>query len=201
MGSMPAGKRYCRCGTRLAADNSGGQCGRCERASRDKLIAPPEVPVEFWQTEQLRDAFAQQHMGRVARAYRLHPYHQPVYGPNGIPQGLLGQWLGLSQPQVSRIETGPSIRNLDTLAYWARTLHTPPELLWFRLPAEKYQCMTAEPARHLAAPASNGALEPPAETEKGWAPTVLHLFQDSGRLVVPSGQGKHSPAVGSCCGA
>ena len=188
MGSMPAGKRYCRCGTRLAADNSGGQCGRCERASRDKLIAPPEVPVEFWQTEQLRDAFAQQHMGRVARAYRLHPYHQPVYGPNGIPQGLLGQWLGLSQPQVSRIETGPSIRNLDTLAYWARTLHTPPELLWFRLPAEKYQCMTAEPARHLAAPASNGALEPPAETEKGWAPTVLHLFQDSGRLVVPSGQ-------------
>ncbi len=189
MGSMPAGKRYCRCGTRLAADNSGGQCGRCERASRDKLIAPPEVPAEFWQTEQLRDAFAQQHMGRVARAYRLHPYHQPVYGPSGIPQGLLGQWLGLSQPQVSRIETGPPIRNLDTLAYWARTLRTPPELLWFRLPAEKRQRTTTAPvARHLTAPASSSALEPPTETKTEWAPTVLHPLQDSGQLVVSSGQ-------------
>ncbi len=70
MGSSPAEQRYCRCGTRLAADNPGGQCARCERASRDKLVAPPEVPLEFWQTEQFRDAFGAQHVGRVARAYR-----------------------------------------------------------------------------------------------------------------------------------
>jgi len=87
----------------------------------------------LWQTDQFHDAFAAQHMGRVARAYRAHPHHYAVYGLSGIPQGLLGQWLGLSQPQVSRIENGPPIRNLDTLAYWARTLHIPPELLWFRL--------------------------------------------------------------------
>jgi predicted kinase/transcriptional regulator with XRE-family HTH domain len=137
MGSPPAEQRYCRCGTRLAADNTGGQCARCQRASRNKLIAPPQVPAEFWRTEQLRDAFVAQHMGWVARAYRLHPYHQPVYGPSGISQGLLGQWLGLSQPQVSRIENGSPIRNLDTLAYWARILHIPPELLWFRLPEQR----------------------------------------------------------------
>ncbi len=146
MGSPRAEQRYCRCGTRLAADNTGGQCARCERASRDKLIASPEVPPEFWQTEQLRDAFAAQHMGRVARAFRLHPYHHAVYGPSGIPQGLLGQWLGLSQPQVSRIENGPPIRNLDTLAYWARVLNIPPELLWFRLPGGEGSLAAAESA-------------------------------------------------------
>ena len=129
MASRPRRQRYCRCGTHLAKDNTERQCARCERASRDKLIAPPEVPPEFWQTDQFRDAFAAQHMGRIARAYRTHPYHYAVYGPDGISQTLLGQWLGLSQPQVSRIENGPPIRNLDTLAYWARTLHIPPELL------------------------------------------------------------------------
>ncbi|MGH3803366.1 MAG: hypothetical protein ACRDTD_25200, partial [Pseudonocardiaceae bacterium] len=96
VGSRPARHRYCRCGTHLAADNPGRQCARCQHASRDKFIAPPPVPPEFWQTEQLRDAFAAQHIGRVSRAYRTHPYHHTVYGPDGISQTLLGQWLGLS---------------------------------------------------------------------------------------------------------
>jgi hypothetical protein len=90
MGSRPARHRYCCCGTHLAADNTGRQCARCERASRDKLIAPPELPAAFWQTEQLRQAFAAQHIGWVARAYRMHPYHHAVYGPGGISQTLLG---------------------------------------------------------------------------------------------------------------
>ena len=47
MGSLPARHRYCRCGTHLAANNTGRQCARCERASRDKLIAPPEVPAAW----------------------------------------------------------------------------------------------------------------------------------------------------------
>ncbi len=133
MGSRPGRQRYCRCGTHLAADNDERQCARCQRASRDKLIAPPEVPVEFWDTEQLCEAFAAQHIGRVGRAYRTNPYHHAVYGPGGISQGLLGQWLGLRQPQISRIETGPPILSLDTLRYWARVLRVPPERLWFDL--------------------------------------------------------------------
>ena len=163
MASRPRRQLYCRCGTLVAKDNTERQCARCQRASRDKLITPPEVPAEFWQTDQFRDAFSAQHMGRVARAYRTHPYHYAAYGPSGVSQGLLGQWLGLSQPQVSRIENGPPIRNLDTLAYWARTLHIPPELLWFRLPDEKGERTVTEPAVSqfgvaLAAPQPNGAL-------------------------------------------
>ena len=125
---------YCRCGTRLAQDNPGRQCARCEQACRGKLLAPPEVPAEFWQTEQLQEGFAARHMGQISRAYRTHPYHYPVYGPHGISQALLGQWLRVQQPQISRIETGPPMRHLDNLQHWAITLRIPPELLWFDLP-------------------------------------------------------------------
>jgi hypothetical protein len=156
MASRPARHRYCRCGTHLAADNPGRQCARCERSSRDKLIAPPQVPPEFWQTGQFREAFATQHMGRVARAYRTHPHHYAVYGSSGISQTLLGQWMGLRQPQVSRFETGRPNQHLDTLQHWARVLRIPPMLLWFRLP-EKGKCAVTEPAeRQVAEPPSNG---------------------------------------------
>jgi hypothetical protein len=74
----------------------------CVLASRDRLIAPPEMPAEFWDTEQFREAFAARHIGRIARAYRTHPCHYAVYGPTGISQTLLGQWLDLRQPQISR---------------------------------------------------------------------------------------------------
>jgi hypothetical protein len=127
MGSRGARQYYCRCGTHLAKDNTERQCARCQRDSRDKLIVPPEVPAEFWETEQFREAFAAQHIGRVLRAYRTHPYHYAVYGPDGISQTLLGQWLGLRQPQVSKIEIGPPIPHLDRLQHWARVLRIPAE--------------------------------------------------------------------------
>lgn len=107
MRSRPARHRYCRCGTHLAADNTEQQCARCQRASRDKLIAPPQVPVEFWQAEQFHEAFATQHIGRMSGAYRTHPHHHAAYGPSGISQTLLGHWLGLRQPQISRSSKQP----------------------------------------------------------------------------------------------
>jgi transcriptional regulator with XRE-family HTH domain len=121
----------------LAADNLAALCAGCQRTARDKLVAPPSVPPTFWETDELRDAFAAQHMGRVARAYRRHPFHVPVYGPLGITQTLLGQWLGISQPQVNRIENGAAQRHIDTLTHWARVLGIPPDLLWFDLPGSR----------------------------------------------------------------
>jgi transcriptional regulator with XRE-family HTH domain len=150
----------------LAKDNTERQCARCQHLSRDKLIAPPEVPAEFWHTDQFEEAFAAQHMGWVARVYRTHPYQHAVYGPGGISQTLLGQWLGVGQPQISRYETGPPIEHLDTLQHWAQTLRIPPRRLWFQLPAEKKRqpATTAPAVGHPAnAGASNGVLEPPTE--------------------------------------
>jgi transcriptional regulator with XRE-family HTH domain len=160
MGSRKPRQYYCRCGTHLAKDNTERQCARCQRSSRDKFIIPPEVPAEFWETEQFREAFAAQHIGWVLRAYRTHPHHYAVYGPDGISQTLLGQWLGLRQPQVSKIEIGPPIPHLDRLQHWARVLRIPAELLWFRLPEDKGKLTVAEPAiSDLAHSSSRDALE------------------------------------------
>lgn len=93
------------------------------------------VPVDFWQHPALREAFDARHMGHIARAYRRHPFNAARYGRDGIPQELLGEWLGLAQAQVSRVENGSPIRNLDTLSHWARTLRIPSGLLWFKLPS------------------------------------------------------------------
>lgn len=137
--------RYCQCGKRLARDHAGTQCGICQRRAMRQRAEPPAVPADFWHTPAFRDAFNAQHMGYVARAYRRHPLHVANYGRDGIPQELLGDWLGLTQAQVSRIENGPPIRNLDTLTHWARMLRIPPELLWFKLPGEQAPITSATP--------------------------------------------------------
>jgi hypothetical protein len=125
---------YCRCGRRLGRDRRGQLCGVCEKKVAALRVGPADVPAGFWDTEQFRDAFAAQHIGQVSRAYRKHPHHVEVYGKDGIPQEVVGGWLGLTQAQVSRIENGPPVRHLDSLAHWARTLRIPPPLLWFKLP-------------------------------------------------------------------
>lgn len=125
--------RYCPCGCRLASDNVGQLCSSCQRTHRERLAAPPALPEPLWSTDQLEDAFASQHMGQVFRAYRHHPFHSSQLGAR-VTQAMLGQWLGLSQAQVNRIEKGPAPKNLDTLAHWARTLGMPHALLWFKMP-------------------------------------------------------------------
>ncbi|MGC4943649.1 helix-turn-helix domain-containing protein [Kribbella sp. DT2] len=134
MSQRSTAEHHCACGTRLALDNPGVQCSRCQRVSRGEFSTPLPLPVDSWRTERFADAFARQHIGLLVRAYRLHPAHRSAYGPAGISQAQMGQWLGLGQPQVSRLETGPPVRNLDTLSHWARVLAIPPTLLWFDLP-------------------------------------------------------------------
>jgi tetratricopeptide (TPR) repeat protein len=183
MGSKHPRQYYCRCGTYLAKDNTERQCARCQRESRDKLIAPPEVPAEFWQIEQFAEAFAAQHMGRVSRVYRTHPYHYAVYGPHGISQTLLGEWLRLSQAQVSRFETGPPLQHLDTLRHWAQVMRIPAELLWFRMPDETRPLAVAEESGSgLVVYSSGGLVVPGASQTTGGQ-----------RLWRPTGQGDQHP--------
>jgi len=124
--------RYCdRCGTRLARDNRGRRCAGCSHSARDALLKPPNAPREFWDTRQMRDALATWHMGRVIFAYRTHPWH-----PRPLSQETVGNWLALTQAQLSRIENGRAPEELTKLVCWARTLRIPGELLWFKLPDE-----------------------------------------------------------------
>jgi hypothetical protein len=71
-------------------------------------------------------------MGHAVRNYRKHPYH----GNREISQEVACKWLSVSQTQLSRIERGGPVYDLDRLIQWAKKLQIPPELLWFSLPSE-----------------------------------------------------------------
>jgi hypothetical protein len=98
-------------------------------ATRDVLLRPPALPLEFWQIDQMRDALTTWHMGRVIFAYRTHPHHGRV-----LSQGLVGNWLELTQAQLSRIENGRPPEELSKLVRYAQILDIPADLLWFSLP-------------------------------------------------------------------
>ncbi|WP_232303714.1 helix-turn-helix transcriptional regulator [Pseudofrankia sp. DC12] len=89
------------------------------------------MPAGFWDTDQIRDALASWHIGRVIHAYRTHPHHQ-----RPLTQEQVGRWLGLTQAQLSRIENGRAPEELTKLIHYSRTLHIPAHLLWFDLPGE-----------------------------------------------------------------
>ncbi|WP_280443386.1 helix-turn-helix domain-containing protein [Nocardia brasiliensis] len=119
--------RYCaRCGTRLSQYNGDNLCGSCESNYR---VQPPELPMAFWKTDQMQDALATWHLGRVIYAYRTHPFHG-----RALPQETVAAWLGLTQAQLSRIEKGPAPEQLSKLVRWAEALQIPDDQLWFKLP-------------------------------------------------------------------
>jgi hypothetical protein len=217
--------RYCQCGKRLARDHRSVRCGTCEQRAIQQRTLPPEVPADFWDTEQFRDTFNAQHMGQIARAYRRHPAHVASYGRDRIPQEVLGSWLGVTQAQVSRIENGPPIRNLDTLAHWARVLHIPAHLLWFKMPpAPATGQMITQPsakepgtwsaplppaAAFRLVPVGNGALHDPdaaatqafraADLQVGgghlYASVIKYLQADVAPRLFGSDDGADNPAV------
>lgn len=126
--------RRCPCGTRLARDNPDELCAACQRGSKGgQLLGPPEVSDEFWEHPIMRDALARRHIGCAIRAFREHPLH----GRNTISQGTVASWIGITQAQVSRIENGRPIVDLDRLTDWAILLRIPEEYLWFSLPEEE----------------------------------------------------------------
>ena len=87
----------------------------------------------------MADAFGAWHIGQVIRAYRHHPFH----GSRPLSQELVAGWLGLTQTQLSRIESGPPVKDLNKLIAWARTLNIPADLLWFKLPEVEASTPTA----------------------------------------------------------
>lgn len=125
---MQKGHLTCaKCGAPLAADNRDYLCGPCRRAANESSWRPPAKPPEFWAKPELANALWSRHFGRLLRAYRRA--HDPE-----LSQRKLGTWLGLSQGQVSRIESAsePLAHSHDRLERWAATLGVPPDLLWFQ---------------------------------------------------------------------
>jgi transcriptional regulator with XRE-family HTH domain len=152
--------RYCRCGARLARDNTGTRCSACVAADRDRLATAPEVPADFWDEVVLREALASRHMGRVIRAWRTHPYH----GRQGLPQARVAAWADITQTQLSRIENGAPMMHLDRLIQWARILRIPPERLWFAMP---------DSDRQIAIGAASAAVGASTAIQAAWLTPVV----------------------------
>jgi hypothetical protein len=89
----------------------------------------------------MRNALATWHMGRVIREYRHHPWHGQV-----LRQSVVGNWFGLTQTQLSRIENGRAPEEMSKLIRWATLLRIPPELLWFKMPGQPMGLPRALPA-------------------------------------------------------
>ncbi|NUS66154.1 MAG: helix-turn-helix domain-containing protein [Saccharothrix sp.] len=121
-------RRACpTCGALIAADNTDRLCQRCRRNARTELYGPPEVPADFWDHEAMAAAFADRDMGALLAAYRHHPQHV-----SRVTQDRMASWLGISQAQLSRYETGENpIDRIDRLRHFARALRIPADRLWF----------------------------------------------------------------------
>lgn len=130
------GRRCGGCGTPLAADNNARLCGPCSRDQRDQLRTPPaQLREDFFDTDEFRAAFESEDIGRIFKAYRNHPYHLKTYG-RPINQELLSRWLGISQGLISKLESGKKKEEyVPTLRQYAKKLHLPQHLMWFKLEA------------------------------------------------------------------
>jgi hypothetical protein len=67
----------------------------------------------------------------------------------------VGEWANLTQSQVSRIENGAPITDLDRLVYWAELLRIPQDHLWFALPdkpVSTVDALAADPHSFRARP-------------------------------------------------
>ena len=120
-------RRACPCGALLAADNTDRLCGGCRRAARTEIHGPPHLPEAFWEHTVMAGALADRDMGAVLAAYRHHPQHI-----SRVTQDRMAAWLGISQAQLSRYESGENpIDRMDRLRHFAQTLGIPGDRLWF----------------------------------------------------------------------
>ena len=153
--------RYCGCGTRLARDNTGTRCAACvrrvHRGQGPGQGPAPAVPAEFWTRARIRAALRSGHLGHLIAAYRHHPFHGRT-----LQQAIVAGWVGLTQAQLSRIEHGPPVRDLDRLDLWATTLGLPAHLRWFRAGPPPFPPASTPEREPAGAPEPTPATEQPA---------------------------------------
>ncbi|MGW4720926.1 helix-turn-helix domain-containing protein [Nocardia sp. NPDC004260] len=75
------------------------------------------------------------------------------HGRHRVTQEDMARWLSITQGHLSRIEQGRvRVTNLDTLSTYARILGIPPLLLWFELPPDQQEAVSAPPRSSTALP-------------------------------------------------
>lgn len=129
------------CGGRLARDNRSSMCGPCSSSGSTHALQGQELPADFWEAPTLQRALASRHIGQVIRAFRQHDH----FGRRDLSQDEVADWAGITQGQLSRIETGQAVQDLDRLTFWAQLLNIPEQYLWFKLPQSKQRVEDPQP--------------------------------------------------------
>ncbi|MFJ5301101.1 helix-turn-helix domain-containing protein [Streptomyces sp. NPDC088350] len=120
------------------------------------------------------EAFESWHFGQVLYAYRTHPHHG-----RALSQGAVADWLGVTQAQLSRIESGAAPQDLSKLMQWAHSLKIPASLLWFKLPGSERQF--AAPAN----PRSETDPQMPEQRPQTQGPVLLPVMVNGQHVFVP----------------
>lgn len=121
---------------RLRPTTTRACAARVHEASAISSGRPPaQLREDFFDTDEFHAAFESEDIGRIFKAYRNHPHFSKNNG-GPINQELLSRWLGISQGLVSKLESGKKKEEyVPTLRQYAKTLHLPQHLLWFKLEA------------------------------------------------------------------
>lgn len=115
------GRNCVRCGARIATDHASQRCSPCSR----EPVVGSGFGGALWGAPSLRDALERRDFGALLKAYR-EVFHPP------LTQAELGRRMGLSQAQVSRIETGRTpVRDVAKLTTWSELLGVPNHAAWF----------------------------------------------------------------------
>ncbi|MBM9506494.1 helix-turn-helix transcriptional regulator [Streptomyces sp. KK5PA1] len=124
----------------------------------------------------MREALARWHIGSVFHAYRTHPWHGRV-----VSQETVAGWLGLTQAQLSRIESARTPpQDLGKLMSWAHSLRIPSDLLWFRLPSDKPAEAPEAPPARTAQPTGDLLLPVVVNGRPVFVPVNAHALAVSG---------------------
>jgi transcriptional regulator with XRE-family HTH domain len=135
----------------------------------------------------MRDALATWHMGRVIYAYRTHPWHA-----RPLSQETVGNWLGLTQAQLSRIENGRAPEELSKLIRYAQILGIPGELLWFKLPDDGVGETPASTEFKLPVMVNGQPVLLPIDIEAAKASGLGHLLKG---LITDGKAAQHADAI------
>lgn len=160
MAAKVASRSCASCGAILARNNASSLCWPCRRGRRVTAPQAPVMPADFWQSPEIHQAAAHRDMGALLYAYRAHPAH----GHRPLPQAVVSNWIGVTQSQLSRLESGRNrVRELDKLEHYARVLGMPADVLWFELPSETSE----QPSQPDEAPPLPADLRLPAHLVSG----------------------------------
>lgn len=147
-------------------------------------VVLPVPPDSLWRELEITHAAEMCDFGKLMKAFR--ELQTPM-----VKQNDLARALGMTQGQISRIESGKSaVTDLSKLQRWAEAMRVPSSLLWFKVPTDAQHTASAERASE-ASKVSAGDEEDGVDRRQFLKTAV------ASSAAAPAATSRNMPAVGS----